>query len=206
MGPIITRAISLYAGILLCSSAVGAAEATGTWSCRSENIFGWSIPNDRQAGYFHDKFVSTFQIRLLNCVQYEDLMAKQTMVHGSKEDAHFYNKGNCEKDISLAMKTFPTFGHLVGKLPFIFPEMSDERVVDDGLVDLRSDKFGLEELTLYARLSTNLNFEMHRDFSAWRFIITWTDFYTSERAKRLELPGGAETSISSVVGDCVQLN
>ena len=151
-------------------------------------------------------FVSTLQIRLLKCVQYEDLMAKQKIVYGSKEDAHFYNKGNCEKDISLAMKTFPTFGHLDGKLPFIFPEMSDERVVDDGLVDLRSDKFGLEEFTLNARLSTNLNFEMHRDFSDWRFIITWTGFYTSEMAKRLELPGGAETSISSVVGDCVQLN
>jgi hypothetical protein len=78
-------------------------------------------------------------------------------------------KAIAKKTISLAMKTFPTFGHLDGKLPFIFPEMSDERVVDDGLVDLRSDKFGLEEFTLNARLSTNLNFEMHRDFSDWRF-------------------------------------
>jgi hypothetical protein len=199
------RSFAMFAGISLCSSAVGAAEATGTWRCRSESKFGWSLSNDRQAKYFYDdKFVSTFQIRLLNCAQYEDLMAKQTIAYGSKEDAHLYNEGNCDKDLSLAMKTFPTFGHLDGKLPFVVIE--DERVVDDGLVDLRSDKFGLEKLTLYARLSTNLNFEMNRDFSVWRFIITWTDFYTSERAKRLELPDRAETSISSVVGDCVQLN
>lgn len=205
MGRITTRAISLFAGISLCSSAVVAAEATGTWRCRSESKFGWNLSNDRQPKYFYnDKFVSTFQIRLLNCAQYEDLMAKQTITYGSKEDADLYNKGNCDKDLSLAMKTFPTFGHLDGKLPFVFIE--DERVLPDALTDLRSDKFGLEKLTLNARLSTNLNFEMHRHFSDWRFIITWTDFYTSEMAKRLELPGGAEMSISSVVGDCVQLN
>ena len=86
--------------------------------------------------------------------------------------------------------------------------MREERVLDDAVFDLRSDKFGLEALTLYARLRfrPDLSFEMHRDFSDWRFIITWTDFYTSETAKGLELPGGAETSISSVIGDCVQLN
>ena len=45
-------------------------------------------------------------------------MAKQSI---NGPDEHFYKKENCDNDIALAIKTFPTFGHLDGKLPFIFP-------------------------------------------------------------------------------------
>ena len=80
----------------------------------------------------------------MNCVEYEDIMAKQSV---GGPDEHYYKNENCEKDISLAIKTFPTFGHLGGKLLSVFPEMEEEWALDSAVsvVDLRTDKFGLEE-------------------------------------------------------------
>jgi hypothetical protein len=82
---------------------------------------------------------------------------------------------------------------------------------DETFIDVGFDKIGVRSVRIYNR--PDIDFEMHRDFSIWRFITSRHFITTQEESKYIQLMDprdndkvSADSSVFSSVGVCVQVN